>query len=141
MLEWPPVEFPVIEFRPSDLKRGTNGWRRLCKWVREACETFGCLERKQKNVSPLPYHGWVGPCNQVSLLYEGFRLGDASNYDSVKSFAQLMWPNGHPRFCNTIHTMATQIEELNKLIWLMIIDSYGLGKKWEFVMINYKSLV
>ncbi|MBA0873363.1 hypothetical protein Goshw_001200, partial [Gossypium schwendimanii] len=131
------VEFPVIQFRPSDLKRGTNGWRRLCKRVREACETFGCfevvyekisakvreetlelmkeltevpVERKQKNISPLPYYGWVGPCNQVSLLYEGFGLGDASNYDSVKTFAQLMWPDGHPPFCNTVHTMATQIE-------------------------------
>ncbi|MBA0754990.1 hypothetical protein Gogos_022235 [Gossypium gossypioides] len=99
------------------------------------------VERKQKNASPLPYHGWVGPCTQVSLLYDGFRLGDASNYDSVKSFAQLMWPDGHPRFCKSMHTMATQIEELNKLIWLMIIDSYGLGEKWESVMINYKMLV
>ncbi|KAG4113219.1 hypothetical protein ERO13_D13G210200v2 [Gossypium hirsutum] len=162
------IEFPVIEFRSADLERGTDGWHRLCKRVREACETFGCfevaykkistevreetfglmkelievpVERKQKNASPMPYHGWVGPCNQVSLLYEGFGLGDASNYDSVKSFAQLMWPDGHPRFCNTIHTMATQIEELNKLIWLMLIDSYGLGEKWESVMINYKTLV
>ncbi|KAK8319392.1 hypothetical protein V6Z11_A13G238400, partial [Gossypium hirsutum] len=162
------IEFPVIEFRSSDLQRGTDGWHRLCKRVREACETFGCfevvyekispkvreetfglmkelvevpVERKQKNASPMPYHGWVGPCSQVSLLYEGFGLGDASNYDSVKSFAQLMWPDGHPRFCNTIHTMATQIEELNKLIWLMLIDSYGLGDKWESVMINYKTLV
>ncbi|MFQ6619707.1 hypothetical protein Gotur_000328, partial [Gossypium turneri] len=119
------IEFPVIEFRSSNLKQGTNGWHRLCKKVRAACETFGCfevvyekiltevreetfglikklieipVERKQKNASPLPYHGWVGPCTQVSLLYEGFRLGDASNYDSVKSFAQLMWPDGHPRF-------------------------------------------
>ncbi|MBA0728655.1 hypothetical protein Golax_001541 [Gossypium laxum] len=127
------IEFPIIEFRPSDLKRGTDGWHRLCKRVP--------VERKQKNASPIPYHGWVGPCNQVSMLYEGFGLGDASNYDSVKSFAQLMWPDGHPHFCNTVHTMATQIEELNKLIWLMIIDSYGLGEKWESVMINYKSLV
>ncbi|KAB1669196.1 hypothetical protein ES319_1Z155800v1 [Gossypium barbadense] len=152
------IEFPVIEFRSSDLKRGTDGWHRLCKKVREACETFGCfevvyekistevreetfglmkelievpVERKQKNASPLPYHGWVGPCNQVSLLYEGFGLGDASNYDSIKSFAQLMWPDGHPRFCNSVHTMATQIEEFNKLIW----------GKWESVMINYKTLL
>ncbi|KAK5773312.1 hypothetical protein PVK06_049618 [Gossypium arboreum] len=42
------------------------------------------VERKQKNASPLPYHGWVGPCEQVSLLYEGFGVGDASNYDCKK---------------------------------------------------------
>ncbi|MFQ6651119.1 hypothetical protein Gotur_023082 [Gossypium turneri] len=119
------IEFPVIEFRSSDLERGTNAWHQLCKKVREACETFGCfevvydtistevrevmfrlmkelvevpVERKQKNTSPLPYHGWIGPCAQVSLLYEGFGIGDVSNFDSVKDFAQLMWPEGHPRF-------------------------------------------
>ncbi|PPS05085.1 hypothetical protein GOBAR_AA15585 [Gossypium barbadense] len=115
------IEFPVIEFHSSDLERGTNGWYRLCKKVREACEIFGCfevvydtistevreemfrlmkelvevpVERKQKNTSPLPYHGWVGPCAQVSLLYEGFGLGDVADYDSVRNFAQLMWPEG-----------------------------------------------
>ncbi|PPD73987.1 hypothetical protein GOBAR_DD29087 [Gossypium barbadense] len=38
------IEFPVIEFRSSDLERGSNGWHQLCKKVREACETFGCFE-------------------------------------------------------------------------------------------------
>ncbi|XP_016731175.2 probable 2-oxoglutarate-dependent dioxygenase AOP1 [Gossypium hirsutum] len=119
------IVFPVIEFHSSDLERGTEGWNRLCKRVREACETFGCfevvyekisknvredvfgllkelfdvpVERKQKNTSPIPFHGWVGPCKEISLLYEGFGLGDASNYDSIKSFAQVMWPDGHPHF-------------------------------------------
>ncbi|KAB2050126.1 hypothetical protein ES319_A13G224900v1 [Gossypium barbadense] len=160
------IEFPTIEFRSSDLKQGTEGWNRLCKRVREACETFGCfdvvykkistkiredafellkelvevpVERKQKNTSPLPYHGWVGPCEQVSVLYEGFGVGDASNYDSVKSFAQLMWPNGHPRFTDTIHTLTTQMEELNKLIWLMLTDSYGLQE--DSLKMNYTTLV
>ncbi|MBA0574458.1 hypothetical protein Golob_001656, partial [Gossypium lobatum] len=159
-------EFPVIEFRSSDLEQKTDGWNSLCKRVREACEIFGCfevvykkistkvredafelmkelvkvpVERKQKNASPLPYHGWVGPSEQVSLLYEGFGVRDASNYDSVKKFAQLMWPDGHPQFSYTIHTLATQMEELNKLIWLMLIDSYGLGE--ESLKMSYKTLV
>ncbi|MBA0701000.1 hypothetical protein Goari_022227 [Gossypium aridum] len=38
------IEFPIIEFRSSNLKQETNGWHRLCKKVREACETFGCFE-------------------------------------------------------------------------------------------------
>ncbi|KAG4167590.1 hypothetical protein ERO13_A13G206150v2 [Gossypium hirsutum] len=156
------IEFTVIEFRSADLERGTNGWHQLCKKVREACETFGCfevvydtistdvreemfmlmkelvevsVERKQKNTSPLPYHGWIGPCAQVSLLYKGFGIGDVSNSDSVKDFAQLMWPEGHSRFCDTIHTMGTQLEVLHKLIWLMLIDSYGLGE--ESLKMNY----
>ncbi|KAB2050122.1 hypothetical protein ES319_A13G224500v1 [Gossypium barbadense] len=160
------IVFPVIEFHSSDLERGTERWNRLCKRVREACETFGCfevvyekisknvredvfgllkelfdvpVERKQKNTSPIPFHGWVGPCKEISLLYEGFGLGDASNYDSIKSFAQVMWPDGHPHFCDIIHTMTTQMEELNKLIWLMIIDSYELGNR--SLDMNYKTLM
>ncbi|KAH1033467.1 hypothetical protein J1N35_045641 [Gossypium stocksii] len=160
------IEYPVIEFHSSDLKRGTDGWNRLCKRVREACETFGSfevvyekistkvreevfrlikelvevpVERKQKNVSPMPFHGWVGSCPQISLLYEGFGVGDASNYDSVKSFAQLMWPDGYPHFCDIVNTLATQMEELNKLIWLMIIDSYGLGE--ESLKMSYTTLM
>ncbi|KAK8515545.1 hypothetical protein V6N12_075583 [Hibiscus sabdariffa] len=120
-------QIPVIEFQTGspDLTRGTEGWHHLCKRVREACETYGCfrvvyegisrkirdetfgllkelaeevpLERKQKNVNPKPYHSYFGPCSQQSL-YEGFGIEDASNYDSVKSFAQLMWSHGHPYF-------------------------------------------
>ncbi|XP_052482089.1 probable 2-oxoglutarate-dependent dioxygenase AOP1 isoform X2 [Gossypium raimondii] len=97
------------------------------------------VERKQKNASPLPYHGWVGPCEQVSLLYVGFGVRDASNYDSVKNFAQLMWPDGHPQFSDTIHTLATQMEELNNLVWLTLIDSYGLEE--ESLKMIYKTLV
>ncbi|GMJ15624.1 hypothetical protein like AT1G52800 [Hibiscus trionum] len=163
-------QVPVIEFQTgsSDLERGTKGWHQLCKRVREACETYGCfkavyggisqkvrddtfallkqlveevpLERKQKNVHPKPNHGFIGPCTETSL-YEGYGIEKASNYDSVESFARLMWPEGHPHFCETIHTIVKQMEELNSMIWLMIIDSYGLGKKWESVMIDYKMLL
>ncbi|XVF34433.1 hypothetical protein REPUB_Repub18cG0058700 [Reevesia pubescens] len=150
-------QIPVIEFPTAgspDLERGTHGWQQLCKRVREACETYGCfqvvyeriprklreetfslvrellevpMENKKKNVNPKPYHSYFGPCNQDSL-YEGFGIEDASNYDSVKSFAQLMWPDdGHPHFCQTVSTMVKQLGELNHIIWLMINDSYGLG--------------
>ncbi|KAK8262289.1 hypothetical protein V6Z12_D13G246800 [Gossypium hirsutum] len=163
------LAIPVIEFRTGsrDLERGTEGWHHLCKRVREACETYGCfevvyekisrevreetfellnelvevpLERKQLNVNPKPYHSYFGPCSQASL-YEGFGIEDASNYDSVNNFAQLMWSDGHPRFSQTINTMVKQMEELNNIIWLMIIESYGLGEKWESLMMRYNMLL
>ncbi|KAE8710379.1 hypothetical protein F3Y22_tig00110321pilonHSYRG00069 [Hibiscus syriacus] len=156
-------QVPDIEFQTgsSDLERGTKGWHQLCKRVREACETYGCfqvvyegisqkvredtfalvkqlveevpLERKQKNVNPKPNHGFIGPCSDTSL-YEGYGIDEASSYDCVESFARLMWPHGHPHFCETIHTIVKQMEELNSMIWLMIIDSYGLGKKWDTII-------
>ncbi|PPD80732.1 hypothetical protein GOBAR_DD22327 [Gossypium barbadense] len=100
------IEFPIIEFRPSDLKRGTDGWHRLCKRVREACETFGCFEVVYEKISAKAREetfGLMKELVEVSMLYEGFGLGDTSNYDSVKSFAQLMWPDGYPHFCTIIY--------------------------------------
>ncbi|OMO52399.1 Oxoglutarate/iron-dependent dioxygenase [Corchorus capsularis] len=158
----PQPRIPIIEFATgsADLERGTEGWKHLCKRVREACENYGCfevvygkiprklreetfsslrelievpLENKQKNVNPKPYHSYFGPCSHVSL-YEGFGIEDASNYNSVQSFAQLMWPHGHNKFCNAVNTMVKELEELNQMIWLMIIDSYDLGEKMESLM-------
>ncbi|KAK8515544.1 hypothetical protein V6N12_075582 [Hibiscus sabdariffa] len=33
------------------------------------------------------------------------------------------------------------MEELNNIIWAMIIDSYGFGEKYDPVMINYKTML
>ncbi|KAE8676036.1 Detected protein of unknown function [Hibiscus syriacus] len=163
-------QIPVIEFGTgsSDLERGTEGWNQLCERVREALETYGCfqvvyknisqklrddtfgllkqlveevpLENKQRNVNPEPFHGFIGPCTDESL-YEGYGIVGASNYEGVKNFAQLMWPDGHPRFCENVHTIVNQMKELTRTIWLMIIDSYGLGEKWESVVSNYDMLL
>ncbi|XVE71619.1 hypothetical protein DITRI_Ditri10aG0165700 [Diplodiscus trichospermus] len=161
-------QIPVIELPTGspDLERGTQGWHHLCKSVREACEKYGCfevvyekvprklreemfsllrelvevpLERKEKNVNPKPYHSYFGPCNQV-CLYEGFGIDDASNYDSVKSFAELMWPDGYDHFCQTVNGMVKQLEELNHIIWSMIFDSYGLGGKSKSLISYYMLL-
>ncbi|KAE8720715.1 hypothetical protein F3Y22_tig00018568pilonHSYRG00031 [Hibiscus syriacus] len=130
-------QVPVIEFRTSslDLGRGTKGWHQLCKSVREACETYGCFQVVYEGISRKARD------DTDTSLYEGYGIDEASNYDCVGSFAQLMWPHGHPHFCETIHTIVKQMEELNNMIWLLIIDSYGLGKKWESVMIDYKMLL
>ncbi|KAE8720712.1 Detected protein of unknown function [Hibiscus syriacus] len=163
-------QIPVIEFGTGspDLERGTEGWNQLCKRVREALEAYGCfqvvyksisqnlrddtfgllkqlveevpLENKQRNVNPEPFHGFIGPCTDESL-YEGYGIVGASNYEGVKNFAQLMWPDGHPRFCETLHTIVNQMKELTRTIWLMIIDSYGLGEKLESVVSNYDMLL
>ena len=113
------VVSPVREDR-----RGTEEWKSLCKRVREACENYGCfevvydkiprvlraetfsmirqlfdlpLETKEKNFNPKPYHGYFGHFAKLPL-YESFGLEDSSNYESVKSFTDLMWPNGHQNF-------------------------------------------
>ncbi|KAI5354874.1 hypothetical protein L3X38_007769 [Prunus dulcis] len=48
-------------------------------------------------------------------LYESFGLEDSSNYDSLKSFTELMWPSGHDQFCNTVVTMMKKLDELKDI--------------------------
>lgn len=148
-------QIPVIDFstiNSVEVDRGTEEWYHLCEMVREACECYGCfeavydkitrqlraesfsmirqlfslpLETKQKNFNPKPYHGYAGGFVQIPL-YESFGIEDSSNYESVKSFTKLMWPNGNSQFCNTVTAMTKRLEELNHIIECLILDSYGV---------------
>lgn len=100
----PSIDFSLNSL---EIDRGTDKWYSLCKRVREACETYGCFEivydriplqlraetftcndkatfqpsgrgTKQKNLSPMPYHGYFGQYASIPL-YESFGLEDASN--------------------------------------------------------------
>ncbi|OMO80571.1 Oxoglutarate/iron-dependent dioxygenase [Corchorus olitorius] len=153
-LRIPIIELPLMN--SEDMVRGTDKWQSLCKRVREACENFGCfevvydkisshlkeetfssirqffdlpLETKKKYVNPKPYHGYYEVLGLLSSLSESIGLEHASNFNSLKSFSQLMWPNGHDHFCQSISTMMKQLEELSEMIGLMIVDSYGLGEE------------
>ncbi|KAI5354837.1 hypothetical protein L3X38_007732 [Prunus dulcis] len=135
--------------------RGTDKWNSLCKGVREACENYGCfeivydkiplqlraeafslikqlfslpLETKKKNVNPKSFHGYCGEYPHVRL-YESLGLEDASNFEAVREFTELLWPNGNDHFCNTIVTMMRQLDEKKDMIEMMILDSYGFGEK------------
>ncbi|KAK9946102.1 hypothetical protein M0R45_011579 [Rubus argutus] len=149
-------QVPAIEFTVNsrEVDRGTDEWHHLCKRVREACENYGCfeivydkippqlraetfsvsrqlfslpLETKKKNFNPKPYHGYLGQSAHMPL-YESFGLEEASNYESLRSLTEEIWPNGHDQFC-TVISMMKQLDELKDMINLMILDSYGLGEK------------
>ncbi|KAJ7966119.1 2-oxoglutarate-dependent dioxygenase [Quillaja saponaria] len=156
------LQIPVIEFvlDSPDMTRGTEGWHHLCKRVQDACENYGCfemvcdkissqlradtfsiikrlfhlpLETKLKNVNPKPFHGYLGQYPQ-SPLYESIGLDDASNYDSLKAFMEIMWPTCDNQFCQTMQSMAKQLQELYNTIEKMIVDAYGLGEKLDSIV-------
>ncbi|XVE71620.1 hypothetical protein DITRI_Ditri10aG0165800 [Diplodiscus trichospermus] len=163
-------QIPIIEFSTGlskEMGQGTDGWQSLCQNVRDACENFGCfevvydkisshlreqtfssirqlfdlpLETKKKYINPKPYHGYYEP-GRLSSFYESIGLEDASDCNSAKSFAQLMWPDDHDHdqdhFCQTILTIMKELEELSHTIGSVIIDSYGLGGKPESFMTHY----
>ncbi|CAL1375136.1 unnamed protein product [Linum trigynum] len=153
----PQKQLPTIDLSrisPAPELRGTEEWDVLCRKVREACEEYGCFEvvyepipvelraetfslirrvfelpaeTKALNFNPKPYHGYTGVYN----LYESLGIEDASNCDCLREFAGLMWPehNGHRQyFCKTVGTMMKQLEELWRMVEMLILDSYGLTK-------------
>ncbi|XP_050365268.1 probable 2-oxoglutarate-dependent dioxygenase AOP1 [Argentina anserina] len=155
-------QIPTIDFsnHSSEVDRGTEEWYSLCKRVREACENNGFfeivydkiplqlraetfsmirqvfglpLETKKKYCNPRPYGGYLGQ-NSKLPLFESFGLEDSSNYESLRSFTQLMWPNGHDQFCNTVISMVKKLDELKHMIEVMILDSYGLGDNSKSIL-------
>ncbi|KAG6649533.1 probable 2-oxoglutarate-dependent dioxygenase AOP1 [Carya illinoinensis] len=164
----PESQIPVIKFSTgsNDLDRGTEGWHKLCKRVREACENYGCFEvaydkiptqsraetfsairqlfdlplyTKQKNVNLYPTLGYRGQIAAIPL-YESLGIEDASNFESLKSFTGLMWPGGHDQFCQAVISILKSLEELNHIIVRAILDGYGLGEKTESI-ISCKTLL
>ncbi|KAG8471713.1 hypothetical protein CXB51_036490 [Gossypium anomalum] len=108
------IEFPVIEFRSSDLERGTDGWYRLCKRVREACETFGCFEVAYEKISTKtrketfglmkelieqhsPYHGDTNRGAYQLMIIDSYGLEEKwesmmINYKTLVWFMKYMAP-------------------------------------------------
>ncbi|OUZ99652.1 Oxoglutarate/iron-dependent dioxygenase [Macleaya cordata] len=138
---------------PKDLEEGSEGWKKLCKEVREACEEYGYfqvvyekipmelhdemfvglkdlfdlpLETKQKNKSIKPFYGYIG---RSLPLYESLGIEDSHNLDQVQAFTDLMWPNkGNPAFCQTLNQMSKMMQELEQIIRKMVFESYGAEK-------------
>ncbi|KAI3971280.1 hypothetical protein MKW92_042230 [Papaver armeniacum] len=130
-------EITFIDFSkdPNALVETSEGWKNLCKQVKEACENHGCFqvgyekvpgklhdemfkgmkdlftlgdEIKQKNISCKPHHGYIGKDSNYPLL-ESLGIENAPILDKVRAFTDLMWSNGNPSFCITIPTSRTLI--------------------------------
>ena len=115
-------KLPVINM--EDLKPGTESWVSTSHKVRHALEEYGCFmavygafhqelktevlaglknlfdlptETKIKNTSDKPFHGYLGPFRTRPLL-ESMGIENPTSFDSVQSFANLMWPSGNDHF-------------------------------------------
>ncbi|KAL5705590.1 hypothetical protein ACHQM5_023876 [Ranunculus cassubicifolius] len=137
---------------PADLVEGSEGWKKLCREVREAGEEYGCFqviynkipmqireemfkaskelfdlpkEIKEKNTSHNAYYGYIGNIDRIPL-FESMGFADASSLETTQSFTGLFWPDGYPSFCQTVNSIGKKVHELELLILKMIMESYGL---------------
>uniref|UniRef100_A0A9I9E977 Fe2OG dioxygenase domain-containing protein n=1 Tax=Cucumis melo TaxID=3656 RepID=A0A9I9E977_CUCME len=87
------------------------------------------LETKMKNVSDKPYHGFLDSRAPFVLpLHQSLGIENASSYEAVQSFVNLLWPSGNHHFCENLFAYSKKITEMEQLVKRMVFESYGVGK-------------
>ncbi|PIN21912.1 Iron/ascorbate family oxidoreductase [Handroanthus impetiginosus] len=151
-------KIPIIDLSTKNLNPNSNSWMQACKNVRHALEEFGffiaqydnisCeldkkvfdvleelfdlpLETKTRNTSDLVFYGYVGQLPHAPL-HESMGIPDATTFDAVQSFTNLMWPSGNKRFrfLGGVDRL-DEISELEQIVDKMVFESYGAQKHYE----------
>ncbi|KAF9612994.1 hypothetical protein IFM89_004798 [Coptis chinensis] len=162
-------EIPFLDLTkdPKDLEEGSDGWKCLSKKVREACEEYGCFqvkynklpthlgeemfkaskelfdlpdEIKVKNLNSKPYYGYIGKIDAVPL-YESLGIEDATTVDGARTFAQQIWPDGNPVFCETVNSISNKLYDLELLVLKMVMQSFGAEKYYNSYVESNNTIV
>ncbi|CAI9114059.1 OLC1v1014678C1 [Oldenlandia corymbosa var. corymbosa] len=150
-------KLPTIEFSKENLKPDTESWSKACKQVVSALEEYGCFiavyddlssdvhdsifnaleelfdlptETKIQNKSTKPLYGYVGQIPFLPL-YESMGIDDANSYQGIDKFANVMWPNGNPSFCEKVLPYTKLAAKLEQVVVRMIFETYGVEKYYE----------
>ncbi|XP_022777149.1 probable 2-oxoglutarate-dependent dioxygenase AOP1 [Durio zibethinus] len=148
------LKLPVIDFTKPDLKPGTVVWNLVKSQVEQALQEYGCFEAlfhkipleireailgaveelfdlplqiKTRNVSKLPYNGYIGQYPHLSL-YESIGIDDPNNMEKVEAQTSTFWPEGNTRFSKTVQSFSKQLSELDEMIRRMILEIFHLEK-------------
>ncbi|OIV97751.1 hypothetical protein TanjilG_12508 [Lupinus angustifolius] len=134
------------------IKEGSEEWRDMCLKVREASETHGyfllmCdevsndlreemfnqintlfdlpLQTKMKYKKPKLFRSY-NRRSPITPFYEGFGIDDAHLDVEAESFTNLMWPEGNPKFSETLKSMSSKMLDVGYLVLKMIMASYDI---------------
>ncbi|XP_030517366.2 2-oxoglutarate-dependent dioxygenase AOP2-like [Rhodamnia argentea] len=150
----PTRKLPLIDLSELDgSKPGMGPWVSLQSQVREALEEFGCFEALYEKMTPqlhddvfqeleellelpadvkgrfvVPDKPFEGYCAHSPLVpHEVFGMDCAHSSGSIKRLADLMWPEGNARFCETMGKYFASLLELDSLVRKLVLRSLGVG--------------
>ncbi|OMP00229.1 Isopenicillin N synthase [Corchorus olitorius] len=158
------MKIPVIDFSNQDLKPGTPEWDMVKLQVWQAIHEYGCFEAsfgkilevwkplfgameelfdlpfqtKQLCDSDVPFRGYkrVERLNNESIL-----IDDANVAESIEQrLTKILWPQGNSNFSKTLLSYSEIASGLEKKIWRMILESFGVEKYADELIgsTNYK---
>ncbi|KAI6681771.1 hypothetical protein NL676_035652 [Syzygium grande] len=137
------------------MKPGSTRWDSVQKEVVKAPEEHGCFEAlydkisaelyndvfeqtedlfnlpaetKRSFVNPRKPHDGYVPNRPHLPLYEAMGITGVLDSGGIQKLANLMWPEGNPKFCETLTSYAMRLSELESLITRMVFRSLGVEK-------------
>ncbi|KAI6691626.1 hypothetical protein NL676_028454 [Syzygium grande] len=58
-------------------------------------------------------------------------IDGAEKLEVCEKFTSLMWPSGNDHFCKTVHDYGKFIAEIEKVVFRMVCESYGVEKCYD----------
>ncbi|GJY65248.1 probable 2-oxoglutarate-dependent dioxygenase AOP1 [Tanacetum coccineum] len=148
-------KLPTIDFtNKKNIKPGSTSWLATALEATRALEEYGCfiaefnkvtpelndavfhgledlfdipVEIKVQNKSTKPLYGYVGQIPFIPL-YESMGFDYSYTLDGVRSFIEVMWPNGNEAFSANVLAYNKLVAELEEMVTRMVFETYGVEK-------------
>ncbi|XP_057855357.2 2-oxoglutarate-dependent dioxygenase AOP3 isoform X1 [Cryptomeria japonica] len=164
---FPEAELPVIDISvlQSELKEGDPDLQRLCNQVKEAAQQWGAfrvvnhgVEQELLNTVDSVSRGLFSLPPQVKeravcLPFDGYSKGVGLSSgeaicfpavlasDSIQQYAQKLWPQGNPEFCDSLRTYSSKLADLTNSLIKLILEGLQLSKHFEIDFVECEALL
>ncbi|KAF8684418.1 hypothetical protein HU200_044312 [Digitaria exilis] len=154
-LQLPRIDFSGVDTSSP----GAGRWAAVRAQVVDALATLGCFDAHYPALTPdlraaffdgavkhlfalaadakrrntygpdKPLFGYLGGMPGLSNGYESLAISERVEPESVRAFADLMWPNAdNAGFCEAVHGAARRMAELEEAVQRMVMEGLGVGR-------------